>query len=260
MCFTPVVRAIGVHTYRSIRTLHPLHPYSPIIFTCSQVTTPILTCSLVTPNLTWSLVTTLNLTTSPSSAHPAASHPPQDIASWAHDDDDEFLQPSDDDLSMMDDAFTTSDMSDDELLFSPHMSASRRKLQLDVVSIVSTINTVITLVSSADAITFNSFELSLSLVSGGSPMMNASYSLTVKGGTPLTGNFSLSPDTTKTGRHLLESGGLKDMVIKKLVQAVIGYVKKTYPTIGALLPKTSDCATSSGRDNGGEGTQISLSV
>ena len=135
-------------------------------------------------------------------------------------------------------------MSDKDILLMPY--AARRKLQLDIASIVSTISNVVTIVTAPDGITFNSFELSLSLVSGGSITINASYSLTIKGGSPISDTFSYSPNSNKTGRHLLESGGgLKDMVIKELIKAVISYIKKAYPIVGALLPKT-DCADSKG--------------
>ena len=98
------------------------------------------------------------------------------------------------------------------------------------------------MVTKPDAVIFNSLEVSLSFESGGKPTASLKYSLSIDS-KPISGNFSYTPNTTSTGRRLLQLDSLKKMLLDKLISLAIGYVKKTFPTIAPFLPKTPCEAT-----------------
>jgi len=95
---------------------------------------------------------------------------------------------------------------------------------------------------------FKSFGLSLSFVSGASAKINATYSLVLKGGNLINGRLSYSTKSTAatTGRHLLQNQkeSLKAKIVRKVLDAVIKYIKTKYPSIAAFLPKDSSCGKS----------------
>jgi hypothetical protein len=124
--------------------------------------------------------------------------------------------------------------------------SARRKLNVDVPSFIQTISTVNTLVTNPDTIKFNSLEVSLSFVSGEKPTASLVYNLSIEK-TFLTGNFSYTPNTTSTGRRLLQLDSLKKMLMDKLTSLAIGYVKKKYPEIAPFLPRTPCAATGGNR-------------
>jgi hypothetical protein len=125
----------------------------------------------------------------------------------------------------------------------PFLSYSaRRRLNFDITSFIQTISTVYEMVTKPDAVIFNSLEVSLSFESGGKPTASLKYSLSIDT-KPISGNFSYTPNTTSTGRRLLQLDSLKKMLLDKLISLAIGYVKKTFPTIAPFLPKTPCEAT-----------------
>ena len=124
----------------------------------------------------------------------------------------------------------------------------RRKLNVDVTSFMNTISLAYALFTNPDTIKFNSLEVSLSFVSGGKPTASLVYNLSIEKSS-LTGNFSYTPNTTSTGRRLLQLDSLKKMLMDKLISLAIGYVKKKYPTIAPFLPRTPCAATGGNRSD-----------
>ena len=128
-------------------------------------------------------------------------------------------------------------------------SDHRRKLHWSALTVLDTLQTVFALVTSKEKISLDYIRISMDVVTGGKLTVNASYSLTIEGGTPITGTFSYSPTSNKTasGRRLLQSGGNKEMIIDYLLKAAINYIGTKFPTIKPFLPKDKQ-STATGKN------------